>query len=169
MFQIYKWKEKRSLTSVTKFNTNLAICFSTSLSAYCCSGAGSGSRCKVRFLLRCWSKWLPSISVRRTIRESTVPMNRTAKRGNTAFWSMLGNAVSSSGGGFMNVLLQIRRKIPDCLTDRNLKKAKLLGAVCHVTQSRDSANYFLLQSVDDWLIDWLIDYFPNCMTECMSN
>jgi len=163
MAQIYKWKEKRILTSVTKFNSNLATCFSTSLSTYCCRCAGSGSLCKERFLLRCWSKWLPYLSFRSMITESTVPMNRTPKRGNIAFWPTLGNAVFSSVGGCMNVLLQIRRNIPDCLTERNLKKkVKILRADCQVAESRDCK---LLAFTKRWK---LIGYLQNCMTEYLT-
>lgn len=163
MVQIFKWKEKRSCTSVTKFNINLAKCFGTPRSAYCCPGAGSCSLCKARFFLRLWRKWLPSLSIRRTKMENTTPTSRTHKRGSTAFRSTLRNAVSSCGVGFLNVLLRIRRKIPDFLAERNLKKkgggknitCYVLWADSKMASLREPANYWLAQYVDGWLINRL--------------
>lgn len=162
------WKERRTLPIVTKFNTNLATCFSTSLSTYCCPVAGSFSLCKLRFLLRCWNKWLPYISFSRTVRENTVPTNRTPKRGNTAFWSTLGNADSSSGGGCMNTWLQIRRKIPDCLTERNLKKKKL--KIKNITCWLPGGTVAWLSKLLAFIKRWrMTDYSHNCITEHLTN
>ena len=163
MVQIFKWKEKRSWTSVTKFNINLAKCFSTPRSAYCCPGAGSCSLRKARFFLRRWRKWLLSLSIRRTKRENTTPMNRTPKRGNTAFRSTLGNAVSSFGVGFLSVLLQIRRKIPDFLAERNLKKKKnrkvriLHVTFCELTARwRNCVSQQIIGLRSTLMVDWLL-------------
>jgi hypothetical protein len=78
-----------------------------------------------------------------------MPVNRRTKRGDTVLWLTLWNAVPPSWGRLIRVTLQIRRKIPDSLMERNLKK-RGINIACYLTLI-----YLLLYFVIIWLIKLL--------------
>jgi hypothetical protein len=71
-----------------------------------------------------WGVWQTFLSTIRMRIDAPMPINRRAKRGDTALWLTLWNAVPSSWGRLIRVTLQMRWKIPDSLMERNLKKKK---------------------------------------------